>query len=106
MWDFIQADISQPILAEDFLATFNLCVNISQGVVSTSDSRINSVNFVNILQEFPDVAGDVPFSSTPHVHEFHHHILTEGPSIFSKARNLDPEKLQAAKTKFSKLEME
>ena len=29
------------------------------------------------------------FTSTPLVHDFDHHILTEGLPIFSKARNLD-----------------
>lgn len=98
------------------MATFNLCVDIAQGIVLSSDSScpplieelyfisVNSVNFVNILQEFIDVAGNTPFTSTPRVHDLHHHILTEGLPIFSKARNLDSEKLLAAKNEFSKLE--
>lgn len=49
------------------------------------------------------------FTSTPFVHDFDHHILTEGLPIFSKARNLDwvdAEKLLVAKIEFSKIEKE
>ncbi|GBM71787.1 hypothetical protein AVEN_79440-1 [Araneus ventricosus] len=57
--------------------------------------------YVKLLLKFSDIT--MPSQSKPAVHVKHnteHHIETRGPPVFSKARRLDPEKLQAAKREF------
>jgi hypothetical protein len=55
--------------------------------------------------EFPAVFGAVVMSPTVK-HNVKHHLLTSGPPIPSKFRQLDGEKLMAAKAEFAKLEAE
>ena len=92
-WNFLQADVTCPILGADFLAAHQLCVDIAQRRVTSSQPatppltaelhsiQAGAVNFLDILKEFPDVAGKVPFSGPPRVHDLHHHIMTEGPKV-------------------------
>jgi len=59
----------------------------------------------DLLEEFPDVLQSDGFTASPPRHKVRHHILTNpGPSIFAKARRLDPVKLAAAKAEFSAME--
>ncbi|GBM03973.1 hypothetical protein AVEN_99176-1 [Araneus ventricosus] len=54
--------------------------------------------YVKLLLKFSDITK--PSQPKPAVHVKHnteHHIEMRGPPVFSKARRLDPEKLQAAK---------
>ena len=57
----------------------------------------------NLLQEFPEIFCQ-PAGPTRPSHGVEHVIETTGRPVFAKPRRLDPDKLQAAKTEFSKLE--
>ena len=71
---------------------------------------VNSVGLppdvAQLLAEFPSVTNKdaVQFASTNPPHGVQHHIVTEGPPVFAKARRLDPEKLAAAKAEFAAME--
>ncbi|GBO27109.1 hypothetical protein AVEN_112940-1 [Araneus ventricosus] len=57
--------------------------------------------YVKLLLKFSDITK--PSRPKPVVHVKHntdHHIETRGPSVFSKARRMGPEKLQVAKREF------
>ncbi|GBO39680.1 hypothetical protein AVEN_134102-1 [Araneus ventricosus] len=57
--------------------------------------------YVKLLLKFSDITK--PSQPKPAVHvkpNTEYHIETRGPPVFSKARRLDPEKLQAAKRQF------
>jgi hypothetical protein len=58
-----------------------------------------------ILDEFPEVANAAKVLP-PSSHGVEHFIATKGPPIASKFRQLDAEKLQAAKAEFEQLERE
>ncbi|XP_036317749.1 uncharacterized protein LOC118732742, partial [Rhagoletis pomonella] len=121
-WKFIVADVSQPIVGADFLAHFQLLVdlhqrklvdsstNVSQsGSVKTIDAYTGGLSFIDsdmpfqdLLREFKDLAltNVTPKNITLDVT---HHIITKGPPIFSKPRRLAPDKLKAAKAEIQTL---
>ena len=132
-WSFLQAGVDRPILGADFLNFPGLLVDIkSRRLLRPCDCRvaspqpkslpwpppafrhpppaINSVSLppdvTQLLAEFPSVTNkdSVQFASTNPPHGVQHHILTEGPPVFAKARRLDPEKLAAAKAEFLAME--
>ena len=56
-----------------------------------------------ILSEFPSITQ--PFSTTKQVtHATRHHIITNGPPVSCKPRQIHGEKLEAAKAEFTKLQ--
>ncbi|GBL84738.1 hypothetical protein AVEN_38240-1 [Araneus ventricosus] len=118
-WPFILASVSKPILGADFLEHYSLLVDMKRKKLLDGTSAVglekpisaNESMYVATVQgDFPYVKlllkfSDITKSSQPkpafHVkHNTEHHIETRGPPVFSKARRLDPEKLQAAKREF------
>ncbi|GBN84550.1 Transposon Ty3-I Gag-Pol polyprotein [Araneus ventricosus] len=118
-WPFILASVSKPILGADFLEHYSLLVDMKRKKLLDGTSAVglekpisaNESMYVDIVQgDSPYVKlllkfSDITKPSQPilafHVkHNTEHHIETRGPPVFSKARRLDPEKLQAAKREF------
>ena len=112
-WSFLLADVTRPILGADFLSANSICVNLSEAVVSLSDSTVipaelhniehGPINFLDVLNEFPEVTAST-FAALNPTHGVSHFLKTEGPPVCQKPRRLDSDKLQAAKLEFEKME--
>ena len=122
---FIIADVRQSILGADFLSRFYLAPNHRDKCLldlndwseipvgsdpNTQTSRVTNINFVDQKSNpFYQLLDSYPALSTPSFtpkdvsHGVKHHIPTNCYPIQSKARNLNPEKLEIAKQEFQKL---
>lgn len=117
-WPFVVAKIDKGILGADFLNEFNLWVDLHKKrlidgitklsckgeVMSISDrdvlSSVNdNIKFSDLFKSFPEITTPnlVPGKTT---HNVYHHINTQGTPVYSKARPLDPHRLQQAKQEF------
>ncbi|GBM50954.1 hypothetical protein AVEN_114607-1 [Araneus ventricosus] len=112
---FILESFSKPILGADFLEHYNLLVDMKRKKLldgTSADGLENPISanesmyvatvqgdspFVKLLLKFSDIS--YPSQLKPD-HNTEHYIETRGPPVFSKARRLCPEKLQAAKREF------
>ena len=116
-WNFLLADVSQPIIGADFLAAFDAVIDMYHGTIlfnhkytvfrcyPESSKPQREVSFVDIVREFPELTAPSGRKSDK-INKIRHHIVTEGPPVVHKARRLDPEKLAAAKEEFKKLEVQ
>ena len=119
-WVFVVADIMQPILGADFLANFQLQVDLHSRrlldartslhiSVPVSASAQLSVHALmpdslpppirSMLARYQSVT-QPPAFDRPVLHNVAHHIVTSGPPVFAKPRRLAPERLAAAKQEF------
>ena len=122
-WDFIVADVSTPIIGADFLANFNLLVDMANHrlvnastLASTSIAtapadlalQISHISdaYSSLKSSYPEVFRPLlhlpPWTSAEH--GIYQHIKTSGPPVFSMFRCLPPDKLQAAKKIFHDME--
>ena len=118
-WTFTIADVSQPILGIDFLATTGLAIDTSgrrlvdidtfraanltpSSSPSTGISLAAACPFRDLIRRrFPTSL--VPrFDSQPG-HQVQHHIVTSGRPVFSRPRRLVGDKLRDAKAEFQAL---
>jgi len=67
-----------------------------------SEITFQDNEYSQILKEFPDLLHPPNFSKPPK-HSVKHYILTDGPPSSSKARRLDPKRLEIAKQEFQKM---
>ena len=114
-WTFTVADVFLPILGADFIAHYNLLVDVrrqrlykNNQVPDTLVFHASSPDIQDLTAEFPAVFRS-ELSQDPKLpakHNVTHHIKTSGPPIFNKFRRLSPEKLQAAKSCFRDLELQ
>ncbi|KFD63933.1 hypothetical protein M514_23924 [Trichuris suis] len=120
-WDFICADVTQPVIGADFLFNFGLIVDLKHRKLvhrATSASCIGVIRsaitlgikaidptaseFLKLLAEFPSLTR--PQTATVQAsHGITHHILTEGPPKAARPRRLSADKLAAAKAQFAAL---
>ena len=121
LWNFIIADIQQPLLGADFLANFNLLVDVAgQRLLSTESftsmplqpadqmgiTVVHSGPFSHLFDEFQDVF-KTELKQNPNdisKHGIYHHITTTGAPVYSRFRRLPPKKLAAAKDSFAEME--
>ena len=107
-WKFLVADVFMPILGADFLAFYNLAVDVRQRrlIDASIIAAATKDNYEHLQQEFPSVfSTSLARRPTQHpTHGIQHHIKTSGPPVFAKFRRLSPEKLAAAKQCFKELE--
>lgn len=119
LWNFVIANVDQPIIGADFLQHHNLLVDLhSKKIVDGTtllsstgkplqssaptikaffidapyDVLLRKYQCITILSDSPVPAADVV-----------HHITTKGPPVSARPRRLPPEKLQAAKKEFDYL---
>ena len=122
-WDFLVADVTLPLLGADFLAHYQLLVDVSRGrLVDTASLAATPIaaapdnlsvhvidasdDFAHLRKAYPDVFKP-ELRQQPQVpvkHGIYHRIKTSGPPVFSKFRRLSPDKLAAAKQTFAELE--
>ncbi|CAE1167121.1 unnamed protein product [Acanthosepion pharaonis] len=117
-WVFTIAQVRTPILGADFLAHFNLSVNMSslsledkttnitrKGITSIHTSTCISATLPeangmqDLLQKYSQIT--TPFRYTETVrHNAEHHIDTTGPPTHSSPRRLRPDKYKLANDEF------
>ncbi|GFY20316.1 transposon Ty3-G Gag-Pol polyprotein [Trichonephila clavipes] len=117
-WPFIIAKVKQGIIGADFLQKFQLLIdqhnrnlidevtNLSiKGEVAASEENndLRTVNraskYFNLLNSYPDLTKP-NLVNTVVKHGVKHHILTTGQLVYSKARQLAPDKLKLATQEF------
>ena len=112
-WKFLLADVEKPLLGADFLAHYNLLVDVKlKKLMQHKQTQVNTVtnispsSYQDLIVQYPEVfKGSLDHNPVlPAKHGIFHHIKTSGPPVFSKYRRLPPEKLRAAKNIFAKLE--
>ena len=113
-WIFVVADVQTPIIGADFLSSFSLNVDMTNKKLidsRTSLSVIGSISTLHIfifrdhqtftwpscLNNFRRWVGDFSNNATHHIK---HHIVTNGPPVFSKPQRLHPDKFKIAKAEF------
>ena len=121
-WEFVIANVRQPLLGADFLCTYNLMVDIKgQRLVDTTTFSTFPLNratgqalgihnvytdnaFSDLLVQFPEILTPT-FSSSWTKHGVEHFISTKGSSVHSRACRLPPDKLAIAKEEFRNMEI-
>ena len=120
-WPFVLADVPHPLIGADFLAEFNLLVDLkgrrlidasSYASVPLAQARTGapSLNlltetddFSQLLAEFPEIT-EPKFTARVPKHGVEHFIHTQGPPVHARSRRLPPDKLKAAKAEFDAME--
>ena len=120
-WDFVIADVKQPILGADFLSHHKLLVdvnsrklidqvtdlNVVASVVNTSEPSVLSVNidhpYHDLLAKFPKITKPMSFVETTQS-SVQHCIETTGPPVFARARPLPPARYKRVKAEFQKMQ--
>ena len=127
-FNFIIADVKQPIIGADFLAHFNLAANHREGCLidlqnfetrgyfetiqaefapKSEKTRINYISqkqdpFYQLLDSYPDLSTP-SFRIKDPKHGVRHYIPTQCTPIQNRARRLAPDKLAVAKAEIEKL---
>lgn len=121
--EFQVADVSEPILGADFFINNNLAIDmagrrlIDMADLATIPTKITcqqpsisgihapSVNtFDRIIDEFPELLIPRFKPTDTNKHGVEHHIITKGPPLHARARRLDADKLEVAKSEFAEME--
>ncbi|CAG5043554.1 unnamed protein product [Parnassius apollo] len=116
-WEFVVADVKQPILGADFLAYHKLLVdlnarklidkttelNVSASVVNVSQPSVKTIDvnhpYQDLLLKYPDITKPASFRETAK-HDVVHYIETSGPPVHAKARPLPPDRYKKVKEEF------
>lgn len=119
-WTFVKAQVSHPILGADFLAHYQILVDLRNrqlidGITGLttrghttkcSSPAVSTVPFdspyQHILKKFPDLARPSAQAQIT-TDSIYHYIETRGPPVTCKARRLPPERYKAAKEEFTKM---
>ena len=117
-WDFVIADVREPIISANFLAHHaldvgrRLLVNLTTLATyrccgaSCAPIRVSVVTaksaYKNLLNESPELM-ELRFNADAPRHGVKHFVETTGPPVFSRSRRLALEKLRAVKAEFMKL---
>ncbi|GFW94078.1 retrovirus-related Pol polyprotein from transposon opus [Trichonephila clavipes] len=118
LWPFIIAKVKRRIIGADFLQKFQLLIDLHsrklidgvtnlsiKGEVATiqENNDLSTVNraskYFNLLKSYPDLTKPNLVNRVVK-HGVKHHILTTGQPVYSKARQLAPDKLKLAKQEF------
>lgn len=122
-WDFVVANVREPILGLDFLRTFEITVDAansrllcSSGTIIPCDhSAMASTGIQQIRQTLPDfneiLTVEFPEILTssanpppvPSNRKIYHHIETDGAPVHAQRRRLSPEKQEAAREEFKEM---
>lgn len=130
-FSFIIADVTKPIIGADFLAYFNILVDLKNrklidsvtklkttcSIESVSSNEINITtigkdnsifqdsNYENLIREFQDLTIPTNYNelNKKNLTGVFHHIETNGPPVYAKARRLPPDKYESAKKEFENM---
>lgn len=117
-WPFLIAKVNRGIIGADFLQKFQLLIDLHKrrlidGVTNLSikgeiatiqgNDDLSTVSrtskYFNLLNSYPDLTKPNLVNRIVK-HGVEHHILTTGQPVYSKARQLAPDKLKLAKQEF------
>lgn len=116
-WEFIIADVKQPILGADFLSYHNLLVdvglrkltdrdtdlNIIASIVSSNQPSIKSIDdrqpYSELLSKYSEITKPASYLETPK-HNVMHYIETSGPPVHARARPLPPDRYLKVREEF------
>ena len=120
-WSFTLADVKIPILGADFLAHYQLAVNMNPRSLSDTLTNIcvigtpanenttginivtrHSREYINILNQYAEIT-QPGVNTSAGEHQVQHHIRTNGPPAFSRPRRLPQHKLEYAREQFGKM---
>lgn len=121
-WTFIIASVTQPIIGADFLAHFDLMVDLKRNRLVDNVTQLqqacslapidnessgvrtfdaNSI-YADLLNEFPSITKLTPSGVSTEA-AVTHHIETTGPPVTARPRRLTTDKLDAARNDFESL---
>ena len=122
-WKFLIAEVLMPIIGADFLAHYDLLVDVRRHrLVNTETLTTTPISaaprnlatnitfapddYSSLLAQYSDVFKPElrQLAFMPSRHGIVHHIKTTGPPVFAKFRRLAPAKLTAAKKVFTEME--
>ena len=117
-WNFIVADVQQPIIGADFLIHYSLLVDLRSrclrdmttglaipaslsSITPLSLNRVDAVHndYTKLLGQFPELTRPTRKGETVK-HGNTHKIVTKGHPVFARPRRLAPDKLVTAKREF------
>lgn len=116
-WRFVVADITKPIIGADFLAHYNLLVDVRNrrlmdattqlsatgGIVSDETLTVKvvsgSTEYHQLLAQYPSITRPEGVTTVKH-NTVHYILTTPGPPVAHKARRLAPDKQSIAQGKF------
>ena len=112
-WEFIVAQVQEPILGKDFLNTYDYLVDSKyERLIKRPNVPVFNINCGNnsntskvrqLVQKFANLFSGLQKDRSVK-HDIQHFITTSGPPTFCKPRRLFQNKLQIAKQYFQKLE--
>lgn len=118
-WRFVVADVAKPIIGVDFLAYYDLLVDVRNRRLVDGVTRLSTPGsaapddapsvkvvtgesrFHQLLGKYPEITRPDGAGKTARHQTVHHIKTTPGPPVAHKPRRLAPEKLQAAKAEFN-----
>ena len=117
-WNFIVADVQQPIIGADFLLHYSLLVDLQSRclrdmrtglaipaslslITPLSLNRVDAVHndYMKLLGQFPELTRPMTKGETVKL-GITHKIVTKGHPVFARPRRLAPDKLVTAKREF------
>ena len=117
-WNFIVADVQQPIIGADFLTHYSLLVDLRSrclrdmrtglaipaslsSITPLSLNRVDAVHndYTKLLGQFPEMTRPTTKGETVK-HSITHKMVTKGHPVFARPRRLAPDKLVTAKSAF------
>lgn len=116
-WDFVIADVKQPILGADFLTHHKLIVDLSKrklrdqvtdlniiaSIVNFQEPSIQTISDVHpysdLLFKYKEITKPMSYQETT-PHNVLHYIETSGPPVHARARPLPPDRYKRAKEEF------
>lgn len=121
VWKFVVADVTKPIIGADFLAHYNLLVDMKNRTLRDNETTLTtrcsalpfdpifhvktvvaSTPYLQLLSEFPSLTRPEGQAKVKHA-TVHHIKTTAGPPVAVKARRLAPDKLEVAKKCFNEM---
>ncbi|XP_034945575.1 uncharacterized protein [Chelonus insularis] len=115
-WAFIIADVDTPIVGADFLAHYDLLIDLKNKQLIDSTTSLSTkgklrqtqflgistvssdINCSDLLKEFISITKPSENAITPSKMEFAHRIPTTGPPVSERYRKISGDKAVAAKT--------
>ncbi len=123
-WSFHVADVSRPIIGADLLIANDLAIDLrgrrlidlsSFAAIPASSIQTSPIPGIHevksddtecsrVLNEFPDLLIPRFNISAENKHGVEHHLQTQGPPVFARARRLNEDQLRVAKQEFKTME--
>lgn len=116
-WTFVICEVKQAILGADFIEYYKLIIDLYHkrlidsmtklradgSIIRCDELSIKSIRndnpYSDLLDEFQDITKPVAYRDIPS-HSVFHHIVTSGPPVFARPRQLPPDRYKKVKDEF------